>query len=75
MFTVVSCYLFMFTVVSVSIEGETTLTVREDVGTVSLQLQSEGTYVTAFTMAIVCGDTVPPQATGWTKLMFCDVVL
>ena len=54
----------MFTAVSVSIEGETTLTMREDVGTVSLQLQSEGIYVTAFTMAIVCGDTVPPQATG-----------
>ena len=75
LFTIVSCCFFIFTAVSVSIEGETSLTVREDMGTVSLQLQSEGIYVTAFTMAIVCGATVPPQATGWTKLMFFDVVL
>jgi hypothetical protein len=49
--------------VSVSVDSES-LSVGEDVGTVSVVLKSENPYVTAFSMLVVCEEVDPPQATA-----------
>ena len=56
-----------FSAVSVSVDSES-LSVGEDVGTVSVVLKSENPYVTAFSMLVVCEEVDPPQATGKTLL-------
>ena len=47
-----------------SLVGPESLSVGEDVGTVSVVLKSENPYETAFSMLVVCGELDPPQATG-----------
>ena len=47
-----------------SLVGPESLSVGEDVGTVSVVLKSENPYVTAFSMLVVCGEVDPPEAMG-----------
>ena len=54
----------LFSAVSVSLVGPESLSVGEDVGTVSVVLKSENPYVTTFSMLVVCGEVDPPQAMG-----------
>ena len=57
------CLLLLFTDVTISFQ-ESTLTVREDVGTISLRLASSGAYSCPFNVSVMCSQPQVGTTTG-----------